>query len=183
MEKLNLSDYKNTLTFKSKVKRLIWNLVWLFLIRPFPRRTLNFWNIFLLRVFGAKIDKTAVVYSSAKIYMPWNLEMHQNSCLAEAVDCYNVDKVILHSNTTVSQKAYLCTASHDVNNKHFTLVTAPIVLKSQVWVGASAFIGMGVTIGEGAVVGATSSVYKDIESWSIAGGNPAKIIKKRVINE
>jgi len=183
MQKINLSDYTNTLKFKNQIKRLIWNLVWLILIRPFPRRSFNFWNIFLLRIFGAKIDKTAVIYSSAKIHMPWNLEMHQNSCLADSVDCYNVNKITLHSNTIVSQKAYLCTASHDVTKKHFPLITAPIVLKSQSWVGASTFIGMGVTIGEGSVVGATSSVYKDVENWSIVGGNPAKFIKKRVIYE
>ena len=41
---------------------------------------------------------------------------------------------------------------------------------------------MGVTIGQGAVVGATASVYKNVESWTVVGGNPAKVIKKRVIN-
>lgn len=40
---------------------------------------------------------------------------------------------------------------------------------------------MGVTIGQGAVVGATASVYKDVESWTVVGGNPAKFIKKREI--
>ena len=63
------------------------------------------------------------------------------------------------------------------------LITAPIVLKDQSWIGARAFIGMGVTIGQGAVVGATASVYKDVEPWTVVGGNPAKIIKKRVIDK
>ena len=40
---------------------------------------------------------------------------------------------------------------------------------------------MGVTIGQGAVVGATASVYKNVESWTVVGGNPARVIKKRVI--
>ena len=38
---------------------------------------------------------------------------------------------------------------------------------------------MGVTIGQGAVVGATASVYKDVGPWTIVGGNPAKVLKKR----
>ena len=47
--------------------------------------------------------------------------------------------------------------------------------------GARAYVGMGVTIGQGAVVGATASVYKDVEAWTIVRGNPAKFIKNRVV--
>ena len=115
--------------------------------------------------------------------MPWQLELHQNSCLAAEVDCYNVNKVILKANTIVSQKAYLCTASHDINSRHFPLITAPIILEDQSWVGASAFIGMGVTVKQGAIVGATASVYKDVPAWTVVGGNPAKVLKKRNINK
>ena len=168
-------------SFQNKLKRLLWQFIWFCFAKPFPRRTANSWKIFLLRLFGAKLDKTAVVYSSVNIYMPWNLEMHENSCLASKVDCYNVDKVILKANTIVSQKAYLCTASHDIYDKKFPLITAPITLEDQSWVGASAYLGMGVIIGQGAIVGATASVYKDVLPWNIVGGNPAKILKIRKI--
>lgn len=47
---------------------------------------------------------------------------------------------------------------------------------------AEAFIGPGVTIGEGAVVGARGCVFKDVDPWTVVGGNPAKFIKKRIIN-
>ena len=182
MKGLDLSKYNNTLSRFNQIKRLVWNMVWFIFVRPFPKRTANQWNLLLLRCFGAKVHKTAVVYSSAKIYMPWHLEMHENSCLAAEVDCYNVNKVILKANTIVSQKAYLCTASHEINNRNFQLITAPIILEDQSWVGASAFIGMGVTIGQGAVVGATASVYKDVPSWTVVGGNPAKFLKNRNIS-
>ena len=55
------------------------------------------------------------------------------------------------------------------------------VLRHGAWIGSRAYVGMGVEIGEGAVVGATASVYKDVEPWSVVGGNPATIIKKRKI--
>lgn len=135
----------------------------------------------LLRIFGAKIHPKANIYSSVKVYYPANLTMEENSCLASDVDCYNVDKVTIGANTTVSQGTFLCTASHDVTNPLNPLITAPIILEDQAWVGAKAYIGMGVTIGQGAVVGATASVYKDVEPWTVVGGNPAKFIKKRVI--
>lgn len=183
MNKVDLSKYQNTLSKKNQVKRLFWSIVWFFLAKPLPRSIGRKWKIFLLNIFGAKIHKTANVYSSVKIYAPWNLEMHEYSCLAPEVDCYNVDKIIIGANSTISQKSYLCSASHNVTKSTNPLITSPIIIEDQVWVGASVFIGMGVTIKQGAVVGATSSVYKDVNSWEIVGGNPAKFIKKRIINE
>ena len=105
------------------------------------------------------------------------------SCLASDVDCYNVAPIHIGANTTISQGAYLCTASHDITDPLNHLITAPIAIEDQAWVGAKAFIGMGVTIGQGAVVGATASVYKNVEPWTVVGGNPAKFLKKRIIKE
>lgn len=179
--KVDLSNYKTELGRKHQIKRLIFQIIWFLLAKPIPRRVANSWKIFLLKSFGAKLHKTSVVYSSVKVYAPWNLEMAEYSCLAPEVDCYNVDKVIIGSHATVSQKSYLCTASHDITKSHNPLVTAPIVIEKESWIGASVYIGMGVTVHEGAVVGATASVYKNVEPWVIVGGNPAKIIKKREI--
>ena len=116
------------------------------------------------------------------MHYPANLEMKEYSCLASQVDCYNVAPVIIGEQSTVSQGAYLCTASHDITDPLNHLITATIVIEDQAWIGAKAFVGMGVTIGQGAVVGATASVYKNVESWTVVGGNPARVIKKRVIN-
>lgn len=183
MSKVDLSQYKNTLSRKHQIKRFIWTIVWLLLARPFPRSLGKKWKLFLLRLFGAKIHKTANVYSTVRIYAPWYLEMKAYSCLAPEVDCYNVAKITIGSNATVSQKTYLCTASHDITKSENPLITAPIIIEEQAWIGASAFVGMGVTVGEGAVVGARAAVFKNVEPWTIVGGNPAKFIKKRVINE
>ena len=105
--------------------------------------------------------------------------MGRYSCLASNVDCYNVAPIILGDNVTVSQGAFLCTASHDVTDPLHPLITAPIVIVVAAWVAADAFVSMGVTIGKGAVVGARACVFKDVERWAIVGGNPAKFIKKR----
>lgn len=181
-QKIDLSGYNNSLSIKNQIARFVWSIVWSILACPLPRSLGNRWKLFLLRVFGAKIHKKAVVYSSAKIYMPWNLEMEEYSCLSPDVDCYNAAKIKIGAHATVSQKAYLCTASHDITDKNHPLITAPIVIKDQAWVAADAFIGMGVTIGQGAVVGARACVFKDVEPWTVVGGNPARFIKKREIN-
>ncbi|WP_282124755.1 putative colanic acid biosynthesis acetyltransferase [Algibacter mikhailovii] len=183
MIEVDLSQYKNALSRKNQALRLLWTIIWTIFARPLPRRVGNRWKIILLRLFGAQIHATAVVYSSVRIYMPWLLVMKEYSCLAPEVDCYNVAKITLGAHATVSQKTYLCTASHNMNKKDYPLITAPIIIKNQAWIGASAFIGMGVTIGQGGVVGATASVYKNVDPWTVVGGNPAKFIKKRVIND
>lgn len=183
MNKVDISQYKNALSRKNQIARFIWGLAWAIFARPLPRSLGNVWKITLLRFFGAKVHPKAVVYSTVRIYMPWNLEMDEYACLAPEVDCYNAAKIKIGAHTTVSQKTYLCTASHDITQSHNPLITAPIIIEDQAWIGASAFIGMGVTIGQGAVIGATASVYKDVAPWTIVGGNPAKFIKKREIKE
>ena len=182
MTKIDLSKYQNTLSKSDQLKRLLWSIVWGLFARPLPRSTGRRWKLFLLACFGAKLHSTANVYSSVTIYAPWNLKMGENSCIAPEVDCYNVATVTIEANATVSQKSYLCTASHDISLPNHPLISAPIIIKDQAWIGASVFIGMGVTIGQGAVVGASSSVFKNVNPWEIIGGNPAKFIKKRKIN-
>lgn len=181
--KVDLSNYQNSLNLKNQIARFIWTIVWLLFARPLPRSLGNSWKLYLLRLFGAKVHGKAKVYSSVRIYMPWNLEMEAFSCLSPEVDCYNVTKIKLGAHATVSQKAFLCTASHDISQSHHPLITAPIIIEDQGWVGASTFIGMGVTIGQGAVVGACAAVFKDVEPWTVVGGNPAKFIKKRIIKD
>ena len=109
--------------------------------------------------------------------------MDEYACLASDVDCYNVAPIHIGKFATVSQGVFLCTASHDITSPDHELITAPITLGDRAWIGAGAFVGMGVTIGEGAVVGARAAVFKDVEPWSVVGGNPAKFIKKRIIRD
>lgn len=181
--KIDLSQYHNSLSRKHQVIRLIWGVVWPMATWFLPRSMGMPWKRTLLRAFGAKVADTANVYSSAKVYFPSNLTMGEYSCLASDVDCYNVAPIRIGANATVSQGAYLCTASHDITDPLNHLITAPIVIEDQAWIGAKAFVGMEVTIGQGAVVGATASVYKNVESWTVVGGNPAKFIKMRVIEK
>jgi len=171
------------LSFKNKFLRAIWYIVWFILFRPFPSKLFNPWRLFLLRIFGARVHRSSGVYASCRIWAPWNLILEKNAWLGPEVDCYNAALIKLEQNSTVSQKTYLCTASHDITKREHPLITAPIIIKEKAWVGASAYIGMGVTIGQGAVVGATASVYKDVEPWTVVGGNPAKFIKRREIKE
>ena len=179
---IDMSQYKNNLGRKHQMIRFLWALTWTIFARPLPKSIGSWWKRSLLRLFGAKIDKTAIVYSSAKVYYPSNLVMHEYSCLDSNVNCYNVAPVAIGPHATVSQGAFLCTASHDISNPSHPLISAPILVDSQAWIAAEAFVGMGVIIGEGAVVGARAAVFKDVPPWTVVGGNPATVIKERRIN-
>ncbi len=109
--------------------------------------------------------------------------MGDYSVLGDQVDCYCMNRITIGSKVAVSQRAFLCTGSHDVTSLRRPLTTAPIVLENHVWVAAQAFVGPGVTIGEGAVVAACACVVRDVDPWVIAGGNPAVRLKERVLSE
>ena len=131
-------------------------------------------------MFGAKIDIEAHVYSSVNIQCPWNLTMGRLSCIGPHAIIENDVMVTISERATISQYSYLCTSSHNICREGHDLISKPIVIMKNAWVAADSFVGMGVTIGEGAVIGARSSVFKDVEAWCVVGGNPAKLLKKRV---
>ena len=173
-----LQEFANPHGLKNKILRASWGLVYALLFRPSPRLLFG-WRNLLLRAFGAKIGRGVHVYSSVKFWAPWNLTLHDGAALAENVDCYCVAPISIGARATVSQYSFLCSAAHDITDPAGALTTAPITVEAGAWIFADVFIGPGVTIGEGAVVGARSSVYRDVAPWIVVGGNPARFIKKR----
>lgn len=180
-ERVNLSKYDSNFGLRNKFKRLIWNLFYWILFRPFNLVLFKGWRAILLRLFGAKIGKNANIYASVKIWAPWNLEVGEYSSLGPQVDCYNQGKITIGTHSVISQKTYLCASSHDYSLPDFPLILRPIVIENQVWIAADAFIAPGVKIEEGAVVGARAAVFKHVEKWTVVGGNPAVYIKDRRI--
>jgi len=164
---------------KNKMARLVWNICYFILFRPFGTRLLKKWRVLILKCFGAKIHWSSHIYASAKIWAPWNLEMGENSCLGPKVDCYNQGKITIGSNTIISQKSYLCASSHDYTQKDFPLVLKPIRIGNGVWVAADAFIGPDIRVGDNAVIAARSVIVRNVEVNTIVGGNPGKLIKTR----
>ena len=104
-----------------KVRRVVWRIVETLVYRLIP---VPFYSVrcTILRMFGGKIAKGARPYPGARVWAPWNLEMHRNSCIANGVECYNVASVVVGENATVSQRASLCTASHDFRSPRHPLV-------------------------------------------------------------
>jgi putative colanic acid biosynthesis acetyltransferase WcaF len=172
----------STFSVANRLRRAIWAVLYIAAFRPSPK-PLHGWRRFLLRLMGARIASTAAVHASARIWAPWNLIMEDCAALGPYVDCYSVAPVTLGAGCVVSQYSYLCTATHDYTELALPLVSKPIMIGRSAWVCADVFIGPGVTVGEGAVVAARSSVYRDIEPWTVVVGNPARFLKRRTLKD
>jgi len=161
---------------RHKLGRALWGMAWLALFRPSPR-PLFWWRRWLLGLFGARLSRKARVYPGARIWAPWNLDMADFATIADGVDVYCVDRVRLGERAIISQYAYLCGASHDFEIESRPLTPAPIEIGARAWVAADVFVGPGVTIGEGCVVGARSSVFGDLPAWHVCVGTPARPVR------
>ncbi len=175
MEKVEESSFSTT----NKVFRVLWNLTYLIFFFPFFPNLFRTWRCFLLRLFGAKIGRQSNIRSSVKIWAPWNLKLGSYSSIGPGVDIYNQGEIEIGDRTIISQKTYLCASTHDYNLASFPLKKKPIKIGNQVWIAADAFIGPGVQIGDGVVIGARSAVFENIHPWTIVRGNPAVPIKVR----
>jgi putative colanic acid biosynthesis acetyltransferase WcaF len=164
----------------NRLARLIWGVVYYLLFR-FSPRPLHAYRALILKAFGARLGKGCHVYPSAKIWAPWNLEMDDQACLGNGVTCYNQAQITLGKKVVVSQGVHLCSGTHDYTDPGFQLFALPIVIGDQAWLCTESFVGPGVTVGKGAVVGARSVVLKDLPEWMVCAGMPAKPIKPRVM--
>lgn len=170
--------YRNVLPLSNRLARAAWIAAWVILFRWSPT-PLFAWRRLLLQIFGAKLAAGVKVYGSVEVWAPWNLLMARGSCLGPRVKCYNVDRVLVGREATVSEGTFLCTASHAIHESEYRLITAPIHIGRGAVVFVEAFIGPGVRIGEGAVVGARAVVTKPVKAYAIVVGNPSREVGVR----
>jgi len=172
---------KSPFTKKNKILRLLWNITYSLFFKWTPHWSFNNYRNLILWLFGAKIGKGSIVFPSAKIFAPWNLEVGEYSCIGPNTDIYNMDKIFIGDNVTISQYAVLCAGTHDVSSESLKLITKPIIIEDQVWVCAYAKVMLGLTLAEGSIVGMSSLLINSTDKWKIYAGHPARFIKDRVI--
>ena len=163
---------------RNRAARALWHLVYALLFRPSPR-PLHRWRAFLLRCFGASLAPNCHIYAKCTIWAPWNLRCDEGACIADGAVIYNAAPVHLGSHAIVSQDAYLCAATHDIDDPAFPMITAPIYVGPYAWVCARAAVLAGVHVHEGAVLGLGAVTSKDLEAWQVYGGIPARRIRQR----
>lgn len=175
---MDLSRYDNSDFDRGapKWKEAVWYLVrWWFFLTAFPWPSAL--RVRLLRRFGASIGRGVVVRGGVNVSFPWRLTVGDHVWIGEDAGILSLAPVVLESNVCVSQRAYLCSGSHDFRRADFPLVTRPITVRTGSWVAAAAFVGPGVEIGAGALVAAGSVVMGNVPPGCLVRGNPAVVVK------
>lgn len=167
-------------SLSNRLGRVIWGIVDVMFFRYSPK-PLFAYRCMILRLFGAKVGKAVHIYPKVKIWAPWNLDLGDECGIANGVILYCQGKITIGARAVVSQGSHICAGTHDYTSRGFPLVTMPIVIGSNAWVAADAFIHPGVTINEGAVIGARSVVSRDMPAWMVCVGFPCKPLKERVM--
>lgn len=168
-------------SISENIRRILWTLAKP-LFRFSPRICFR-WRNFLLRLLGARIGRHVHVYATTAIYFPWNLNVGDWTAIGEHAVIYNLGPVQIGSRVTISQRAHICAGTHDHSHPALPLLKSPIVIGDQAWICTEAFVGPGVSVGEGAIVGARGVAIRNIDPWQIVAGNPARIIGHREFSE
>ncbi|GAB5497571.1 MAG: acetyltransferase [Phycisphaerales bacterium] len=163
---------------KEKVGRILWAIVQTTLFRNSFHNWYG-WRRFLLTRFGAKLDPVVRIRRTVTIECPWNLTMGNESSAGDGVRLYCLGPVTIGNRVSISQFAHVCAGSHDHTRPDLPLTRPPITIENDAWIAADAFVGPGITVGAGAILGARACAFKDLEPWTIYGGNPAKAIAER----
>ena len=164
----------------SVLKRACWYIVnalvfhsWLF---PCSRVKVS-----LLRLFGAKIGNGVVIKPRVNIKHPWRLVVGDNVWIGEGAWIDNLVKVEIGSDVCISQEALLLTGSHDYTDRTFRLILGEIHMEDGVWIAASVVVCPGVRCARNAVITVGSVLRKDAEAGGVYSGNPAMLVRQRII--
>jgi putative colanic acid biosynthesis acetyltransferase WcaF len=141
----------------------------------FSPRPLWGWRRALLRVFGAQIGAQVHVYPSVRITVPWHLRIGDQSAIGDRVILYALGPIHIGARVTVSQNAHLCAGTHDRHRADRLLVKSPIRVGDDAWICADTFVGPGVSVGAGAVLGARAVAMRDLGADCVGFGNPMQV--------
>ncbi len=139
---------------------------------------------FLLRRRGASIGKQVKMWRDVWVADPKNLVIGDNVTIGKSAMLISVDKIHIGNRVMIGHGSQLITAGHGIPDEQGKMrtadpVTAPITIADDAWLGASAIILPGVTVGEGAIVAAGAVVTKSVEPFTVVGGVPASVIRHR----
>jgi putative colanic acid biosynthesis acetyltransferase WcaF len=163
---------------RSKAYVQLWWLVQSTLFAMSPQAMYG-WRAWLLRLFGARIGRGAIIRPSVRIPYPWKLTIGDYCHIGDEVHLYTYAEIEIGNCAVISQRSYICTGSHDYTSPTFDLFAKKIVIEAETWVAMDVFVAPGVRIGRGAVVGARSSVFHDVPPGTVSVGTPARVVGQR----
>ena len=135
------------------------------------------------RVGGIKIGRGSTIHMGARFYDPHNIVIGEDTIVGEAVVLDGRDKLSIGNHVALATGVMIFNSQHEINDEFFSPSTAPVIIEDYVFIGPRVVIQPGVKIGRGAIVAAGAVVTKDVPSYAIVGGVPAKIIGERKLKE
>lgn len=171
------SNYKHN---ASGLKRVLWYFTnALFFINPlFPFRSPK---PALLRIFGATVGKGVVIHPGVNIKFPWKLKIGDHVWIGQNAWLDNIDVLTIGNNVNISQGALIILGDHDLKKVAHPTIHKPVVLEDGCWIGTRAIVTLGVNVGSHAMLTAGSVASKDLEAFKIYKGNPAEVVRERVV--
>lgn len=130
----------------------------------------------LLRLFGGACGAGCRFARRVDILIPWNLRLGERVRVEDGAILYALGPVTIGDDTVIDREAHLCAGTHDMTDSRFPLVKPPISIGARCLIGADAYIGPEVTLGDDCRVWARASVYRSFPAGSRLRGNPAKAI-------
>lgn len=131
---------------------------------------------------GSMIDYRTYIRYMSKVHIGSRTTVNRG-CRFFGSHHYKDVKITIGDHVAIAPEVCILAAGHDHRKRSLPNTAASVTIGNDVWVGARSTILQGVTIGEGAVIAAGSVVTRDIPPYSIAAGCPARVIKKRQIEE
>lgn len=181
MKQVDFSKYDNS-HYKpgSALRRGLWYIVSLVVFQSyiFPFSALK---RSLLHMFGAKIATGVVIKPCVLIKYPWFLKVGKNSWIGEKAWIDNLAQVSIGENVSISQGAMLLTGNHNYKKVAFDLEVYPIIIEDGVWIGAKSVVCPGVTCHTHSVLSVGSIAMKNLDAYQIYSGNPAVLVRERII--
>ncbi|HIK08362.1 MAG TPA: colanic acid biosynthesis acetyltransferase WcaF [Trichormus sp. M33_DOE_039] len=150
---------------------------------PLTLHSFNGLRCWLLRLFGARVGQGVIIRPTARFTYPWKVAIGDYTWIGDDVVVYSLDEIHIGQHCVISQKSYLCTGSHDIQDPTFGLKIASIIIGNGVWVATDCFVAPGVEIGANAVIGARSSVFATMPSGQVCWGSPCRPQYPRVMRD
>ncbi|MBM3472606.1 MAG: colanic acid biosynthesis acetyltransferase WcaF [Armatimonadetes bacterium] len=157
---------------------LLWWLVQDTLFRWSPRPAYG-WRRWLLRLFGARLGPNVRIRPTVRVEFPWRLNIGEFSTIGDEACLYSLAEIGIGDHCVISQRAFLCTGSHDPDHPQMTLIVAPITVGDGAWLAADVFVAPGVEIGAETVVGARSAVFHSLPPGMVCYGSPCRPMRQR----
>ena len=138
-------------------------------------------RLLAMRAWGARIGDGVAVHHAVQVRAARRLAIGDDVFIAEDVVLDARGGISIGASTSINSGVQIWTAQHDWRAPDFDYVDAPVRIGHHAWISARAVILPGVTVGDGAVVAAGAVVTRDVEPWTLVGGNPARHLRDRPV--